>query len=72
MKIWLSLLSLSIFSFTSAHADIKTLEQNLKTKYPEIEVKSVQNSPIKDVYEVYMGVVLSIPMKKRNISLSVI
>ncbi|WP_151804130.1 DsbC family protein [Acinetobacter bereziniae] len=55
MKIWLSLLSLSIFSFTSAHADIKTLEQNLKTKYPEIEVKSVQNSPIKDVYEVYMG-----------------
>ena len=55
MKIWLSLLTLGLFSFSSAHADIQTLQQNLKTKYPEIQVKSVQNSPIKDVYEVYMG-----------------
>lgn len=55
MKIWLSLLTLGLFTFSSAHADIQTLQQNLKTKYPEIQVKSVQNSPIKDVYEVYMG-----------------
>ena len=55
MKIWLSLLTLGLFSFSSAHADIQTLQQNLKNKYPEIQVKSVQNSPIKDVYEVYMG-----------------
>ncbi|WP_315075197.1 DsbC family protein [Acinetobacter guillouiae] len=55
MKIRLSLLTLGLFTFSSAHADIQTLQQNLKTKYPEIQVKSVQNSPIKDVYEVYMG-----------------
>ena len=55
MKIWLSLLTLGLFTFSSAHADIQTLQQNLKTKYPEIQVKLVQNSPIKDVYEVYMG-----------------
>ena len=55
MKIWLSLLTLGLFTFSSAHADIQTLQQNLKTKYPDIQVKSVQNSPIKDVYEVYMG-----------------
>jgi len=55
MKIWLSLLTLGLFTFSSAHADIQTLQQNLKTKYPEIQVKLLQNSPIKDVYEVYMG-----------------
>lgn len=55
MKQWLSLLTISIFSITSAHADISTLKQNLKTQYPEIEAKSVNTTPIKDIYEVYMG-----------------
>lgn len=55
MKQWLSLLTISIFSIASAHADISTLKQNLKTQYPEIEAKSVNTTPIKDIYEVYMG-----------------
>lgn len=55
MKAWLSTLTLSLITLSSAHADIKTLEQNLKTKYPEISVKSVHNTPVKDIYEVYMG-----------------
>lgn len=55
MKQWLSLLAISMFTLTTAHADISTLKQNLKTQYPEIEVKSVNTTPIKDIYEVYMG-----------------
>ncbi len=42
-------------TLSAAHADIQTLEQNLKTKYPEIPVKSVHSTPVKDMYEVYMG-----------------
>lgn len=55
MKIWFSSLALSFLTFSTAHADIKTLEQNLKNRYPEIEIKSVNTSPLKDIYEVYMG-----------------
>lgn len=55
MKTWFSALTLSLFGFTAAHADMQTLEKNLKAKYPEIEIKSVNTTPIKDIYEVYMG-----------------
>ncbi|WP_445116508.1 DsbC family protein [Acinetobacter sp. WZC-1] len=56
MKIRLTALLFSIIGFTAtAHADIKTLQQNLKAQYPEIPVKSVNPSPFKDIYEVYMG-----------------
>lgn len=55
MKAWLSILTLSLMTLNTAHADIQKLEQNLKTKYPEIPVKSVHSTPVKDMYEVYMG-----------------
>ena len=55
MKKWLAPLALSLFTLTSAHADIQNLEKNLKAKYPEVAVKSVKTTPIKDIYEVYMG-----------------
>lgn len=55
MKQWLSLLAISMFMLSIAHADIATLKQNLKTQYPEIEIKSVATTPVKDIYEVYMG-----------------
>lgn len=55
MKIWFSALTLSLFTFSTAHADTKTLAQNLKQNFPEIPVKSIQSSPIKDLYEVFMG-----------------
>lgn len=55
MKSWLSILAMSMATFGVAHADIATLQKNLKTKYPEIPVASVNTTPIKDIYEVYMG-----------------
>ncbi|OTG83938.1 DsbC family protein [Acinetobacter sp. ANC 4648] len=55
MKTYFTALCLSLLAFTAAHADIKTVEQNLKKNFPEIAVKSVNSSPIKDIYEVYMG-----------------
>ena len=55
MKTWLSILSLSLMTLTTAHADIQTVQQNLKNNFPDIKVKSVNNSPVKDIYEVYMG-----------------
>lgn len=55
MKTWFTALTLSLFAMTSSHADIQTVEKNLKQNFPDIPVKSVKNSPVKDVYEVYMG-----------------
>lgn len=55
MKSWLSILALSMATFGVAHADIATLQKNLKSKYPEIPVTSVNTTPVKDIYEVYMG-----------------
>lgn len=55
MKTWFTALSLSLFTMTMSHADIQTVEKNLKQNFPDIPVKSVKNSPVKDVYEVYMG-----------------
>lgn len=55
MKTWFTALSLSFFALTTSHADIKTVEQNLKQNFPDIPVKSVKTSPVKDIYEVYMG-----------------
>lgn len=55
MKSWLSILALSMASFTLAHADVATLQQNLKNNFPEVPVTSVNTTPVKDIYEVYMG-----------------
>ncbi len=55
MKIWFTALTLSLFTMTASHADIQTVEKNLKQNFPDIPVKSVRTSPVKDVYEVYMG-----------------
>ncbi|SPL72560.1 DsbC family protein [Acinetobacter stercoris] len=55
MKTWLALLSLSLFTFSFAHADVKTVQNNLKKNFPDIPVNSVVASPVKDIYEVYMG-----------------
>lgn len=54
MKRWLTALSLGLFAFTTTHADIATVQENLKKNFPTIPVKSVTTSPIKDIYEVYM------------------
>ncbi len=55
MKTRFAALALSLFTFTAAHADIQTLQQNLKKNYPDIPVKAVNPTAIKDIYEVYMG-----------------
>jgi len=53
MKTKLATLMLSLAIFGSAHADVKTLEQNLKTNYPDLPVKGVYQSPVQGIYEVY-------------------
>ena len=55
MKTWLSLLSFGLLSMSMAHADIQKLEQNLKTNFPDMPAKSVNSTPVKDIYEVFMG-----------------
>lgn len=55
MKTWLSILALSMASFTVAHADLATLQKNLKTNFPELEISSVNTTQFKDIYEVFMG-----------------
>lgn len=55
MKTWLSILSIGLFSLSMAHADMQTLEKNLKTNYPDMPAKSVQATPVTGIYEVYMG-----------------
>lgn len=54
MKTKLATLMLSLAFFGSAHADVKTLEQNLKTNYPDLPVKGVYQSPVAGIYEVYL------------------
>ena len=53
MKTKLATLMLSLAFFGSAHADVKTLEQNLKTNYPDLPIKGVYQSPVQGIYEVY-------------------
>ena len=55
MKTWYTALALSLLTFSAAHADIQTVQKNLKNNFPDIPVKSVTVSPVKDIYEVYMG-----------------
>lgn len=55
MKSWLSVLLLSIATLGTAHADIATVQKNLKTNFPDIPVNSVNTTQFKDIYEVYMG-----------------
>ena len=47
-------LGLSLAAITAAHADSKTVEHNIKTNFPDIQVQSVQATPVPDIYEVYM------------------
>jgi len=55
MKSWLSILALSIATLTAAHADIATVQKNLKTNFPDIAIENVDTTQFKDIYEVYMG-----------------
>lgn len=55
MKTWFTTLALSLLTFSVAHANIQTVQKNLKNNFPDIPVKSVTVSPVKDIYEVYMG-----------------
>lgn len=57
MKTWCTALYFSLFALTTSvsHADTQTVTQNLKLNFPEIAVTSVNNTPVKDIYEVYMG-----------------
>ena len=50
MKTWFTALTLSLFAMTASHADIKTLQKNLSTQYPEIKVESVNKTPFSDIY----------------------
>ncbi|TCM68083.1 thiol:disulfide interchange protein DsbC [Acinetobacter calcoaceticus] len=53
MKTWLSLITLGLLSANFAHADINTLKQNLQKNFPEMSIKSVNSTPVADIYEVY-------------------
>ena len=55
MKFLLNAFTLSLFGITLAHANIATVQENLKKNFPDIPVQSVQTTPLKDIYEVYMG-----------------
>ncbi len=55
MKTWFTLLSLAIFSITTAQADIQSLEKNLQKNFPDMPAKSIHRTPLPDIYEVYMG-----------------
>ncbi|MHA3053933.1 DsbC family protein [Acinetobacter sp. ANC 4633] len=54
MKKLLTALGLSLMTIGIAHADIATLKANLQKNYPDITPQSIQPTPIKDIYEVYM------------------
>ena len=54
MKKLLAALGLSLMTIGMAHADIATLKANLQKNYPDITPQSIQPTPIKDIYEVYM------------------
>ncbi|MFT4020919.1 MAG: DsbC family protein [Acinetobacter sp.] len=45
---------MGILSTQIAQANIATVQQNLKKNFPDISVASVQTTPVKDIYEVYM------------------
>lgn len=52
MKLWLHTLVLSLAGMGLAHADVNTVQQNLKKNYPDIAVSSVTPTPVKGIYEV--------------------
>ncbi|MHA3103641.1 DsbC family protein [Acinetobacter sp. ANC 3791] len=54
MKKLLAALGLSLMTIGMAHADIATLKANLQKNYPDVIPESIQPTPIKDIYEVYM------------------
>lgn len=54
MKKLIAALGLSLMTMGLAHADIATLKANLQKNYPNITPQSIQPTPIKDIYEVYM------------------
>ncbi|MEB3767969.1 DsbC family protein [Acinetobacter sp. MD2] len=54
LKACLSALSFSLCSISLAHADTNTVTQNIKKNFPDIQVQSVNNTPIPNIYEVYM------------------
>jgi len=54
MKKLIAALGLSLMTMGLAHADIATLKANLQKNYPDITPQSIQPTPIKDIYEVYM------------------
>ena len=55
IKTLLSAITFSFITLSTAHADIQTLEQNLKTNYPELSIRSVNPSPMSGIYEVFAG-----------------
>lgn len=54
MKKLIAALGLSLMTMGFAHADIATLKANLQKNYPDVTPQSIQPTPIKDIYEVYM------------------
>ncbi|AOA57514.1 DsbC family protein [Acinetobacter larvae] len=55
MKIWSGLICAALWASTTAHADINTLQNNLKNNFPEIPVESVTPTAFDGIYEVYTG-----------------
>lgn len=66
MKTKLATLMLSLAIFGSAHADVKTLEQNLKTNYPDLPVKVFINRLCKAFMKSIQAAVLFILIKMRS------
>lgn len=54
IKSLFTILSLSLCTIAAAHADSKTVEKNIKANFPDIQVQSVQTTPVPNIYEVYM------------------
>ncbi|WP_111893015.1 DsbC family protein [Acinetobacter sp. MB5] len=54
MKKLIAAFGLSLMTMGLAHADIATLKTNLQKNYPDITPQSIQPTPVKDIYEVYM------------------
>lgn len=55
MKLWLSTLACGLMMFNFAHADQKTLENNLKKQFPGLPAKILGTTPIPNMYEIQVG-----------------
>ena len=48
-------LGLSLTALHPVYANTTKIEKNLQANYPDVKVESITQSPLKGIYEVYMG-----------------